>query len=338
MKKATSVLILSAALTLSLSSVALAGQWKQNDTGWWWAEDDGSYPQNTWLWLDGNQDGNSECYYFDSNGYLAVNTTIDGWQVDSNGCWIQNGQVQVSAASPADPAFLALKAATERSQAVFKQGIDANYVINMDMNVFDVPASSSASGVLKMSIPDNGDMKYLMDMDMNMSILDETQEIRTFYTNDYLYMDIDGEKRKYYAPFSSAAQEANQFSMMSPDSMAYIQDVSMADNGNGTTTIYYTTNHAEMNTMLESMMGSLESAYPGGFSSVTIQTCKGEMTLDSAGTVIQERAVIDMTAVSSEGKSMPHHIFMEMNYNNPGQPVTISLPSTEGYETFSHLF
>ncbi len=84
MKKATSVLILSAALTLSLSSVALAGQWKQNDTGWWWAEDDGSYPQNTWLWLDGNQDGNSECYYFDSNGYLSVNTTIDGWQVDSN--------------------------------------------------------------------------------------------------------------------------------------------------------------------------------------------------------------------------------------------------------------
>ena len=258
MKKATSVLILSAALTLSLSSVALAGQWKQNDTGWWWAEDDGSYPQNTWLWLDGNQDGNSECYYFDSNGYLAVNTTIDGWQVDSNGCWIQNGQVQVSAASPADPAFLALKAATERSQASLEQGIDANYVMNMDMTIYGTPISVSVSGAMKMTNPNNADMKYLMDMNIHM--LGETMAMRTFYTNDYLYMDMDGQKMKAYTPLSSAMQEVNQFSMMSMDSMAYIQDVSMADNGNGTTTIYYTTNNAEMNAILENMMNSMESA------------------------------------------------------------------------------
>lgn len=334
MKKATSVLILSAALTLSLSSVALAGQWKQNDTGWWWAEDDGSYPQNTWLWLDGNQDGNSECYYFDSNGYLAVNTTIDGWQVDSNGCWIQNGQVQVSAASPADPAFLTLKAATERSQASLEQGIDANYVMNMDMTIYDTPISVSVSGAMKMTNPNNADMKYLMDMNIHM--LGETMAMRTFYTNDYLYMDMDGQKMKAYTPLSSAMQEVNQFSMMSMDSMAYIQDVSMADNGNGTTTIYYTTNNAEMNAILENMMNSMESAYPDGSSNVTFQTCKGEMTLDSAGTVIQERVLMDMTA-SSEGVDMPYHIFMEMNYNNPGQPVTISLPSTEGYEDISQL-
>ncbi len=334
MKKATSVLILSAALTLSLSSVALAGQWKQNDTGWWWAEDDGSYPQNTWLWLDGNQDGNSECYYFDSNGYLAVNTTIDGWQVDSNGCWIQNGQVQVSAASPADPAFLALKAATERSQASLEQGIDANYVMNMDMTIYGTPISVSVSGAMKMTNPNNADMKYLMDMNIHM--LGETMAMRTFYTNDYLYMDMDGQKMKAYTPLSSAMQEVNQFSMMSMDSMAYIQDVSMADNGNGTTTIYYTTNNAEMNAILENMMNSMESAYPDGSSNVTFQTCKGEMTLDSAGTVIQERVLMDMTA-SSEGVDMPYHIFMEMNYNNPGQPVTISLPSTEGYEDISQL-
>lgn len=334
MKKATSVLILSAALTLSLSSVALAGQWKQNDTGWWWAEDDGSYPQNTWLWLDGNQDGNSECYYFDSNGYLAVNTTIDGWQVDSNGCWIQNGQVQVSAASPADPAFLALKAATERSQASLEQGIDANYVMNMDMTIYDTPISVSVSGAMKMTNPNNADMKYLMDMNIHM--LGETMAMRTFYTNDYLYMDMDGQKMKAYTPLSSAMQEVNQFSMMSMDSMAYIQDVSMADNGNGTTTIYYTTNNAEMNAILENMMNSMESAYPDGSSNVTFQTCKGEMTLDSAGTVIQERVLMDMTA-SSEGVDMPYHIFMEMNYKNPGQPVTISLPSTEGYEDISQL-
>ena len=91
-----------------------------------------------------------------------------------------------------------------------------------------------------------------------------------------------------------------------------------------------------MNAILENMMNSMESAYPDGSSNVTFQTCKGEMTLDSAGTVIQERVLMDMTA-SSEGVDIPYHIFMEMNYNNPGQPVTISLPSTEGYEDISQL-
>lgn len=56
--------------------------------------DDGTYATSGWKWIDGNTDGVSECYYFDNNGYLISDTTIDGYQINSDGAWIVNGVVQ----------------------------------------------------------------------------------------------------------------------------------------------------------------------------------------------------------------------------------------------------
>lgn len=81
--------------SLSLHSAAFAAGWQQNETGWWWQNDDGSYPSNIWQWLDGNQDGIAESYCFDENGYLYTDTvTPDGFQVNENGAWILDGVVQ----------------------------------------------------------------------------------------------------------------------------------------------------------------------------------------------------------------------------------------------------
>ncbi len=86
---------LAACLTIGMSVAAFAGSWGQNETGWWWNNNDGSYPVSTWKWIDGNQDGIAESYYFDENGYLLVNTkTPDGYTVNENGAWVENGQVQ----------------------------------------------------------------------------------------------------------------------------------------------------------------------------------------------------------------------------------------------------
>lgn len=102
------------------------GTWIQDQNGWWIKKTDGSYPKNEWvmvnnLWYHFNENGymqtgwytdingkiylldfnsgamyqgwwliNSNWYYFDSNGVLLVNAiTPDGFQVDSNGVWIQ---------------------------------------------------------------------------------------------------------------------------------------------------------------------------------------------------------------------------------------------------------
>ncbi|WP_049962230.1 hypothetical protein [Oribacterium sp. FC2011] len=48
-----------------------------------------------WNWLDPNQDGVMECYYFNDDGtYLTNTTTPDGYLVDENGAWIKDGVVQ----------------------------------------------------------------------------------------------------------------------------------------------------------------------------------------------------------------------------------------------------
>lgn len=70
--------------------------WIQDQKGYWWRNADGTHPANVWMWLDGNKDGISECYYFDGNGYCLLNTiTPDGYWVNADGAWIVDGVVQV---------------------------------------------------------------------------------------------------------------------------------------------------------------------------------------------------------------------------------------------------
>lgn len=74
---------------------ALTGGWKLDNTGWWYDNGDGTWPAGGWKWIDGNLDGVAECYYFNTNGYLATNgTTPDGYQVNQNGAWTVNGVIQ----------------------------------------------------------------------------------------------------------------------------------------------------------------------------------------------------------------------------------------------------
>lgn len=96
MKKNRGILLgLVATMSLSMSILTYAGEWKQDTIGWWWQNDDGTYPANKWEWLDGNKDGIAECYYFNEKGYCVIATTTpDNYTVNENGAWIVNGVVQ----------------------------------------------------------------------------------------------------------------------------------------------------------------------------------------------------------------------------------------------------
>ena len=39
---------------------AFAGTWRQNSYGWWYQNDDGTYPAGGWQWIDSNGDGTAE--------------------------------------------------------------------------------------------------------------------------------------------------------------------------------------------------------------------------------------------------------------------------------------
>lgn len=103
MKKSVNKLLLCGlvtAITISSSFTALAGTWKQDHIGWWWQENNGSYPVSTWQWIDSNNDGIAECYYFNESGYCLINTiTPDGYTVNADGAWIVNGTIQTKSVS-----------------------------------------------------------------------------------------------------------------------------------------------------------------------------------------------------------------------------------------------
>ena len=44
----------------------------------WYQFDDGSYPKGRWAWIDTDNDGMAESFYFDENGYVPRNTTTTG--------------------------------------------------------------------------------------------------------------------------------------------------------------------------------------------------------------------------------------------------------------------
>lgn len=95
MKKNITVSLTILILCLLTTFPSFAGSWQEDNIGWWWQKDDGNYPANQWQWLDGNNDGISECYYFDSNGYMLFNTTTpDGYAVNSTGAWTIDGTTQ----------------------------------------------------------------------------------------------------------------------------------------------------------------------------------------------------------------------------------------------------
>ncbi len=109
--------------SIMAASPVLASGWSQNSQGWWYATsvDGTSWYNNGWQWIDGNGDGIAECYYFDADGYMLANTTTpDGYTVNANGGWVQNGVIQTMAQASAtgNTASATKGAATGASTAV----------------------------------------------------------------------------------------------------------------------------------------------------------------------------------------------------------------------------
>ena len=94
----TGVVLVAPGAVSSISSllgcIVSYAAWENLGDRWVYRSDDGSLKKSGWYWLDGNKDGTAECYYFDADGTMAADKTIDGYYVNSDGAWIENGKVQ----------------------------------------------------------------------------------------------------------------------------------------------------------------------------------------------------------------------------------------------------
>lgn len=121
MKKLTAIFI-GLAFTVAAALPAYAGTWRLDGNGWWYQNDDGSYPAGCWQWIDSDGDGMAECYYFYSDGYMAHNNDINGYHVDNAGQWVVGDQVQrMNVAAAASAA----SAGRDMSYAQYCRGINS---------------------------------------------------------------------------------------------------------------------------------------------------------------------------------------------------------------------
>lgn len=80
------ITLLTILISVSACLSSYAGQWMQDSTGWWYQNDDGSYFNNGWNWIDGKR------YYFTPEGYCLQDTqSPDGYSIDSSGAWSEGG-------------------------------------------------------------------------------------------------------------------------------------------------------------------------------------------------------------------------------------------------------
>ena len=92
------IAVAAAALCMAMPFSTFAGTWKSDAKGMWYRFDDGSYPKGRWVWIDMDNDGMAECFYFDENGYVLKDTTTpDGYQVNRIGAWVVGGEIKQKA-------------------------------------------------------------------------------------------------------------------------------------------------------------------------------------------------------------------------------------------------
>lgn len=116
--------LLLAISVLTLNSVGVNAQWKQDPNGWWNTEGNS--------WTVGWKEIDSKWYYFNSDGYMAHDTTIDGYKIGSDGAWIQSTQ-NVSADSEKDEKTAENYLENQGYKIITRRGKTSEYILEKNM-------------------------------------------------------------------------------------------------------------------------------------------------------------------------------------------------------------
>ncbi|MCD7990905.1 MAG: hypothetical protein LUK37_03595 [Clostridia bacterium] len=168
-------------LTVSSSIISFAGEWKQDDIGWWYVNDDGQYTSNAWQEIDGKQ------FYFGGDGYMLHDTVSpEGYLIGSDGARIsyhlsdENVQQIINEfAELYEGAFYIDQAEFEQNvKTFFIDPVEAQYVIDLIRNNHTfVPDTSLLEGGIDTSGWDlGGGTVKVMPLDSDQSLTPEQNE------------------------------------------------------------------------------------------------------------------------------------------------------------------
>lgn len=177
---------------------------------------------------------------------------------------------------------------------------------------------------MKMDQVKSGNLRYKAEMAME--FLGQTEYATIFYKDGYYYMDSDGEKIKYPMDLNSMIESVEQTTAAAELTSSMMKSLAVREEGENRI-LSYVVDPAKMNAYVNEAVGSLLDDMDVV---MAIREVKGEYVInkDDYYTSLNMNMTMD---ISVYGETVRVIMLIEGTVNNPGQPVTVDLPSTDGY-------
>ncbi len=226
-----------------------------------------------------------------------------------------------------DPAALldrVTQKASELDSMDCDMGIHAVLVIPDPESKKDLSINLDMLMKMKMDQVKSGNLRYKAEMAME--FLGQSEYATVFYKDGYYYMDSDGEKIKYPMDLNSMISSVEQTTAAAELTSSLMKSLAVREEGENRI-LSYVADPAKMNAYVNEAMGSILGNMDVA---MTIREVKGEYVInkDDYYTSMNMNMSMDITMY---GETVRVIILIEGTINNPGQPVTVDLPSTDGY-------
>ena len=233
-----------------------------------------------------------------------------------------------------DPAAL-LERVTQKANELDSMdcdlGVHAVMVMQDPEMALDLSLNLDMMMNMKMDQIKSGNLRYKADMAME--FLGQTEYATVFYKDGYYYMDSNGEKIKYPMDLNSMIASVEQTTATADLAPSLMKSLSVREEGENRV-LSYVADPAKMNAYVQDALKPLLGSMDVG---MIIREVKGEYVInkDDYYTSMNMYMVMDM---SSYGETLRIIMLLEGNFNNPGQPVNLELPSTDGYSDLSTYY
>lgn len=181
----------------------------------------------------------------------------------------------------------------------------------------------------QMDVADSADIKYLAQVAS--SVMGQDSYSLIFYTDGYYYVDADGMKIKYPMPLEQLIASTQKGLATSSMESSYMKGLSVQE-VNGRRVLGYEVNTKKLNKSIKEALGSvMDTLGSEGDLAMNIQEMRGAYVLDENDYIIYmtNYMVYDMEILDQPSTCIT---LTETSIENPGEPVSVTIPSTEGYE------
>lgn len=223
------------------------------------------------------------------------------------------------------------EAAKEFYQEVIKKNEELASIdtsINMDMNMD--AGEEKMTMTMKMDVKADklgeDDMKYYADMSTETD--GQSVDMVIFYTDGYYYMDAMGQKVKCVMDAADMTGQGMDITSTNLTS-EYIKEITIEEQGDNKI-IRIKGDVDNMMPYVEGILANSGSASSLEGVDVTINDISSEYVVNKDGYYTSMKLVMDID-MAAQGQKANMVINMDSSFNNPGQPVEVTLPSTDGY-------